>query len=508
MQIHDGEKQSETTVSVDEVDLDLQAEENEARERLQDLEKRHGATWNGIDDPEDPFNWPAARKISIAIIISIGQLVTLMSASIVAAALGDIARDLNIDPSTSQLTFSSYYLGLAFGPCFIAAISEMNGRRNIWLASNIWFILWNTLCPVGKSKGLLISGRILAALGASVGITSLLTVLSTKVADMYPSKYRGRSLALASLLSYLGPALGPIIGGLLTQLLAWPYLFYVVSIFNAVITFLGFFIVKESYTPVLLQRKRAKQSMSEGHDLMHSKTSTWAARRDIASRFWAHFTRPFAQLIQRPIVQVISFSLALEFGIYSLVLSTYATLWTDRYGQSQLISSLHYISISIGTTASAQAGGRFLDYVYRRLRRRNNGIGKPEFRAPCMVPAALLIPTGLLLYGWSAQHRLYFIAVDIGAAIFTCGAFMFTEAVLAYLLDEFTEHGASANAASRSLSYILGFVFPLFAPQLYDRLEYGWGNSVLTLVWVVLGFPIPVLLWLFGEKLRAKGRKD
>ncbi|KAI1733373.1 putative efflux pump antibiotic resistance protein [Xylaria scruposa] len=491
MQIHDGEKQSETTVSVDDVDLDLQAEENEARERLQDLKKRHGATWNGIDDPEDPFNWPAARKISIAITMSIGQLVTLMSASIVAAALGDIARDLNIDPSTSQLTFSSYYLGLAFGPFFIAAISEMNGRRNIWLASNIWFILWNTLYPVGKSKGLLISGRILAAL----------------VVDMYPSKYRGRSLALASL-SYLGPALGPIIGGLLTQLLAWPYLFYVVSIFNAVITFLGFFIVKESYTPVLLQRKRAKQSMSEGHDLMHSKTSTWAARRDIASRFLAHFTRPFAQLIQRPIVHVISFSLALEFGIYSLILSIYATLWIDRYGQSQLISSLHYISISIGTTASAQAGGRFLDYVYRRLRRRNNGVGKPEFRAPCMVPAALLIPAGLLLYGWSAQHRLYFIAVDIGAAVFTCGAFMFTEAVLAYLLDEFSEHGASANAASRSLSYILGFVFPLFAPQLYDRLDYGWGNSVLTLVWVVLGFPIPVLLWLFGEKLRARGRKD
>ncbi|KAK5633586.1 hypothetical protein RRF57_009300 [Xylaria bambusicola] len=488
MQIHDGEKPPETAVSADEVDPDRQAEEAEAWARLQDLEKRYGITWNGIDDPEDPFNWPAVRKISIAIIMSIGQLVTLMSASVVAAALGDIARDLNIDPSTSQLTFSSYYLGLAFGPFFIAAVSEMNGRRNIWLASNIWFVLWNALCPIGKSKGLLISGRVLAALGASQflplrflcspsrlsGFESLLTVIFTKVTDMYPSKYRGRSLALASLLSYLGPALGPIIGGLLTQLLAWPYLFWVVSIFNAVITFLGFFIVKESYTP--------------------------AARRDTVSRFSAHLTRPFAQLIQRPIVQIISFSLALEFGIFSLVLSTYATLWIDRYGQSRLISSLHYISISIGTTVSAQAGGRFLDYVYRRLRRRNNGVGKPEFRTPCMVPAALLIPTGLLLYGWSAQHRIYFVAVDIGAAIFTCGAFMFTEAVLAYLLDEFTEHGASANAASRSLSYILGF--------LYDGLEYGWGNSVLALVWVVLDFPIPVLLWLFGKKLRAKGRKD
>lgn len=103
--------------------------------------------------------------------MSIGQLITLMSASVVAAALDDIARDLDIDAETSQLTFSSYYLGLAFGPFLIAPIAEMNGRKNIWFASNIWFTVWNALCPVGKSKGLLISGRLLAALGASAGIT-------------------------------------------------------------------------------------------------------------------------------------------------------------------------------------------------------------------------------------------------------------------------------------------------------------------------------------------------
>lgn len=129
------------------------------------------ATWDGPDDPHDPYNWPSSRKISIGIIFSFGQLVTLMSASMIAAALGDIDRDLGVDASTGQIIFSTYFLGLAFGPFLIAAWAEMGGRKQVWLFANAWFILWNALCPVGHSKGLMIVGRLMTGLGASAGVT-------------------------------------------------------------------------------------------------------------------------------------------------------------------------------------------------------------------------------------------------------------------------------------------------------------------------------------------------
>ncbi|KAI0013864.1 hypothetical protein F4779DRAFT_561657 [Xylariaceae sp. FL0662B] len=148
-----------------------------------------------------------------------------------------------------------------------------------------------------------------------------------------------------------------------------------------------------------------------------------------------------------------------------------------------------------------------MDWIYRSLQTRANGQRSPEYRAPYMIPGVVLIPVGIFWYGWSASSVVHWIMVDIGAAIFTCGSFMLSQAMLAYQLDEFVELGASANAATRLFSNVLGFAFPIFAPQLHQSLGYGWGSSLLAFVFIALGGPIPLIVWVWGEKLRGLGRK-
>lgn len=112
------------------------------------------------------------------IIFSVGQLITLMTSSLISAALVNISRDLHIDEATGQILFSSYFLGLAFGPFVHAAIAEQYGRKWIWVAGNVWYILWNGISPIGNSKALMIVGRVMAGLGGSVGIAVRLVVKS------------------------------------------------------------------------------------------------------------------------------------------------------------------------------------------------------------------------------------------------------------------------------------------------------------------------------------------
>lgn len=104
-----------------------------------------------------------------------------MTASIISAALNDIAADLRITMSSAQMVFSTYFLGLGFGPFIIAAFSEMHGRKWVWVAGNTWYIVWNAISPVGKSMNMMVVSRLMAGLGACAGVTvrlifTLLTV--------------------------------------------------------------------------------------------------------------------------------------------------------------------------------------------------------------------------------------------------------------------------------------------------------------------------------------------
>ncbi|KAJ5656025.1 hypothetical protein N7507_007975 [Penicillium longicatenatum] len=478
-----------------------EVEQQKQQDRLDALLKEHGCTWDSPYDPQDPYNWSSTRKITVAIIVSLGQLITIMTTSIVAPSLSTIARDLHMEDSEMQVTFSIFVLGLAFAPFLIAALSEMYGRKKIWIICNLWYILWNSLCPVGHSSGMMILGRFMAGSGASVGNTLTSTVLT----DMYRAEDRGKSLAIATFIPYLGPAIGPILGGAISQKLRWEWSFWILSFFEAAVTLVGLLLFIETYTPALLRRKAAAQR----HDASLASSRMVKVKvfyQDLSKRLKPSILRPVYMLVKRPVVQVVSLIISLNFGVYCLMLSTYASLWTDRYKESETISSLNYIAIAIGTTIATQSGGYLMDWIYRRLRKRNKGQANPEYRVPFLVPGVMLVPIGLFWYGWSAEKTLSWVMVDAGAAIYTCGSFIVNQGMLAYLLDEI-EHAASANAASRMLSNICGFAFPIFAPQMYDRLDYGWGNSLLAFVFLILGVPTPLLLWVWGSKLRALGKK-
>ncbi|KAK1708871.1 putative efflux pump antibiotic resistance protein, partial [Colletotrichum acutatum] len=467
--------------------------------RLQRLYQDHGATWESLDDPHDPYNWPTYRKVTIAVLISTGQLITLMSTSMMASALPQIPRDLGISATTTQITFSLFVLGQAFAPFLIAALSEMYGRKPVWIGSCCFYQLWNALCPVGKSAPLMIAGRFLSGCGASAGVV----LTGPIMADMYRVKDRGKSLAIASFIPYFGPALGPIIGGLVSDYIEWPWLFWILSMFSAGITFIAYFLVDETYTPILLQRKVESQSSSG----RNRSGPPWngLAQRGLSKGLSIHLLRPIKILTRRPIILVISWIWAISFGLYVLVLSSFASLWMDKYGQSETQSTLNYIALAIGITISSQAGGPLMDYIFRRLQDRSKGDTTPEFRVPYLIVGVVLLPVGLFWYGWAAERGMHWAFVAVGAAIFTCGTFVTGSAINAYLIDEF-KHAASASAAARMLSNVFGFAFPIFAPQLFSRLGYGWGNSLLAFVFIGVGLPCPIILWLWGAKIRALGR--
>jgi MFS family permease len=198
--------------------------------------------------------------------------------------------------------------------------------------------------------------------------------------------------------------------------------------------------------------------------------------------------------------------MAYIYGIMYLVLSTFPSLWTGKeyYNESIGIGGLNYISLGLGFWCGSQLCAPLNDRIYKRLKARNNGVGRPEFRVPLLGVAAVLVPTGLFIYGWTAQTHCHWIAPNIGAVLFGAGTIISFQCMQTYMVDAYTRFAASALAAAAFLRSLAGFGFPLFAPYMYDKLHYGWGNSVLAFVSIAIGIPAPIFLWKFGEVLRKK----
>ncbi|ETN38549.1 uncharacterized protein HMPREF1541_06585 [Cyphellophora europaea CBS 101466] len=399
-----------------------------------------------LPDHLNPRHWPPHIKHLTALLTSLSQLITLMTASILAPALPRISASLRLSASTALLTLSIYLLGLGLGPLVLAPLSEVYGRRPLWLYSQIFFIVWNSLCPVGASRVLMVVGRFLAGVGASGGGVLAGPIMS----DIYGKEERGRALGLAMLFPYLGPAVGPIVGGVVGERVGWPWLFWVVSLADAVVVGVGWWGLRESYAPVITmgeERRRARaEGSGEGVDGVGFVGTVGVLRVSVM--------RPLVLLWTRPALQVISFLYGLDFGLYTIVLSTFATLWIERYHQSETESSLHYIAIAMGSTIASQGGGFLTDIIWRRLSaRKGKGNEVPEFRMPMLAISSVIMPLGLIWYGWAAERRDHWLVVDAGVVMFCLGCFAMSQAQLAYLLDEFVEHAASANAGARVLSF-------------------------------------------------------
>lgn len=164
-----------------------------------------------------------------------------------------------------------------------------------------------------------------------------------------------------------------------------------------------------------------------------------------------------------------------------------------------------------------QIGGPSIDILYRRLKQRypapdptpadpHPDPGRPEFRVPVLFVSTPLSAAGLVLYGWSAQYHTHWIVPNIGAALIMTGTGITMTGLSTYVMDAYPLYAASAMGTTAVARSLTGFGFPLFAPEMYERLGWGAGNSLLAGLTLLVGGTGSAVLWFFGHRLRAASR--
>lgn len=310
-------------------------------------------------------------------------------------------------------------------------------------------------------------------------------------------------ITIYALPAQLTPALGPILGALCQSYLDWRWAFFIVSIASTALQILAFLTIGETYKPVL-QRRARKNQARQGSQL----TARQIASEDLGDAFQRlriNMVRPFSILYHDPLAQLLALYNAVVYGILYLLISALGDTWEGEYHQQPVLASLNYLFLGTGLVAGAQICRPLNKRIYKYLKTHDpEGKGRPEYRLPMVAIGSILVPIGLLWFGWAANQHIFFIFPNIGVFLFATGVVMILNITSLYLVDIYGKNAASATGAVNVFRALAGFAFPLFASRLYQTLGQGWGNSLLALVSVGLGWPLPLVLWKFGHRLRLR----
>ncbi|EHA51706.1 hypothetical protein MGG_07595 [Pyricularia oryzae 70-15] len=451
------------------------------------------------DDPANPLNWPNRKKwLNILTISVIAFFVPLVS-SMLAPGIPAVMQDYHTD-STSFATFavSIFVLGFACGSLILPPLSEMHGRVVVYHATNALFLLFTAACGLAPGESTLLAFRFLSGFA---GVASI-TIGSGTIADLMPREQRGRAVSIWSVGTILGPMVGPIIGGYVADVLGWRWMFWIMAIVVGLVSLFAFFVLEETYAPVLLERKAAKlkKENNTSNFIYRSRLASDLTPRDL---FAKSIVRPTKMLLCRPIVTIVCTYVAILYGTLYLLFSTYSFVFSEVYGFTSTGTGLVFLAGGLGTLAGLPYIAHFSD---RSIKTRA-AAGEPvpaEARLTRIitVPGALAFPLGLFMYGWTVEMRAHWIVPQIGTAITGFGSILIFVAMQTYLIDAFEGHAASVVGANAVLRGLAGALIPVGGLNLYRALGWGWGNSLLGFLSLLFA-PLPWVLRSYGERVRG-----
>ena len=120
-----------------------------------------------------------------------------------------------------------------------------------------------------------------------------------------------------------------------------------------------------------------------------------------------------------------------------------------------------------------------------------------------MIPAAVLVPSGLLWFGWSAVAQAHWIMPNLGIGTASVGLVMAFLCMQAYVMDAYPVYAASAQGALTVFRSLAAFSMPIMAPAMINQWGYGWSSTMLAGIAAVLGVLAPAVLHWKGAALRA-----
>ena len=179
-----------------------------------------------------PIELPHRERIEILIAVLLGIFLAALDQTIVGTALPVIVTELQGNELYTW-AFTSYLLTATVSGPIYGKLSDIFGRRPLFIFGVAVFLLGSILCGLSQNMAMFIGFRGLQGLGAGALFPIALAIIGDIFSPSERGKYQGFFGAVFGLSSLLGPG----IGGLITDNFGWQWIFYVNVPIGAVVLF-------------------------------------------------------------------------------------------------------------------------------------------------------------------------------------------------------------------------------------------------------------------------------
>ncbi|OJK02619.1 hypothetical protein ASPACDRAFT_39929 [Aspergillus aculeatus ATCC 16872] len=431
------------------------------------------------------------KKYFFTGIVSLAAVAAPLQSNILLPALSDISTYFQVSRSLVNLSVAFYILAMGIIPLWWSVISELYGRRPVYLISFAIFVVWNVVSAESTSISMLIVMRVLCG-GASASVQA---VGAGTVADLWEVERRGQAMGYFFLGPMVGPLVSPILGGILTEKVGWRATQWATVVYGAIVWLLILFCLPETSQAAAHKPPSSSYSNQEGSKAILSQIR----------RIFSIFLEPFKILayLQFPPVLLTVYYASSTFACYYAVSITLQTLFSEApYSFSPIIVGLVYIPCALGSIVASLLGGRWTDHIMRRRAksagRLNSETGQIQYLPGDRMGenawlASVIYPAAGLWFGWTIDKGIFWLVPCIATFFFGLGSstvFSMTSTMLTELLPGRTSTGVALNNVLRNA---LACLVVVVMQPLIDAIGPRWIFTGLAVIgWASVG-----ILWLF-----------
>jgi len=151
--------------------------------------------------------------------------ITALSIDMSLPAMPQLQRVFGADVGSTQLTLSLFLVGFAVGQLVCGPLSDRVGRKPVLLWGLALFVAAGLACSASPSLALLVAGRLVQGLGASVGPILARAI----VRDSFEERDASGVLSQITQVMIVAPLVAPTMGGYILAFSGWQSIFLVLA---------------------------------------------------------------------------------------------------------------------------------------------------------------------------------------------------------------------------------------------------------------------------------------